>query len=228
MAEQLAFPMPSNAAMGRGDFILAPCNRSALAMLDAWQTWPGNMLLLAGEPGSGKTHLAHIWAADTGAQFAEAIDLTQASVPELAAEGRVVVERIDAIQDMPQPEWAERERALFHLYNLLRSEGGTLLLTSRVAPAHMRIDLADLASRLGALTLIRLGAPDDALLTAVLAKLFADRQIVYAKTLIPYLVTRMDRSLSEAQRIVVSLDAAAWARKKPLTVQLAKDVLGWG
>jgi chromosomal replication initiation ATPase DnaA len=101
------------------------------------------------------------------------------------------------------------ETALFHLHNLLGAQGGALLLTAAVPVRDWGLTLADLASRMQAIAVTRLDPPDDALLSAVLVKLFADRQITVAPALIPYLASRMDRSFAAARDLVARLDALA-------------------
>ncbi|MEL6584883.1 MAG: chromosomal replication initiator DnaA [Pseudomonadota bacterium] len=224
---QIPLSLSNTVRYTRDSFVEAPCNAAALALVEGKADWPGGALLLVGEEGSGKTHLSQVWAHSAGAVVAEADQLTLADVPKVAAQGRVVIERLDALQFCIADVQEAAERALFHLYNLLKQEAGHLLLTSRTAPAQMQIGLPDLASRLRSIAVAKLGAPDDALLEAVLAKLFADRQAKPHPTLIPYLLPRMERSLSSAGAMVDALDEASLARKKPLTPALARDVFDW-
>ena len=72
-------------------------------------------------------------------------------------------------------------------------------------------------------------APDDALLAAVLVKLFADRQIAVAPELIRYL-RRADGPLVRRRRggWSAALDRAGLARHRPITARLAAEVLHSG
>jgi chromosomal replication initiation ATPase DnaA len=72
---------------------------------------------------------------------------------------------------------------------------------------------------------VRLAPPDDALLAAVMVKLFEDRQVRVAPWLVNWLVARMDRSLASARRLVAQLDAAALAAGGPVTRRLAEAIL---
>ncbi|MEZ5687090.1 MAG: DnaA/Hda family protein [Paracoccaceae bacterium] len=219
MSRQLAFDLPLKQAQGREDFFVAPANALALATLDAPQGWPGRRMLLIGPEGAGKSHLAQIWADAEGALLLAATDLAEADIPTLATRA-VVLEDAEAIAGNP-----DAEEALFHLYNLAQAEGGTLLLTARMPPRDWGIVLPDLASRMQALASVRISPPDDALLTAVLVKLFNDRQLTVAPQLIDWLVTRMDRSLATARRLVAALDARALAEGRKISRQLAGEVL---
>jgi chromosomal replication initiation ATPase DnaA len=205
---QLAFDLPSLQAFRREDFFVSPANAHALDAI----TDPANRcLLLVGPQGTGKTHLAHIWAAASGGTVLPLANLPR-HLPRLAPDAAIAIDNADA----PDRD----ETTLFHLYNLLATSG-RLLLTATTPPRDWGVHLADLMSRLQSLPLVRLDAPDDALLSAVLIKLFADRQIVVLPNLIPYLVTRMERSIAAARTLVAGLDAAALAQGRPVTRTLA-------
>jgi chromosomal replication initiation ATPase DnaA len=219
MATQLGFDLPVRAALGREDFFVSPANAMAVALLEGWQGWPGRKLLLIGPAGAGKTHLAHVWAAQSRARILPAASLEQADIPALA-QGHVVVEDIDQIAGQQGAE-----QALFHLHNLVIAEGHSLLLTSACAPQHLGLSLPDLQSRVQGCQSASLGAPDDRLLGAVLMKLFADRQLVPTPDTLPYLVRWMTRSFDSARQIVAEMDAQALAQGRPLNRALAREVL---
>ncbi len=222
MSRQLAFDLPAPARHRREDFFVSPANAVALASLDDWRGWPGGKLMLTGPPGAGKTHLAAIWAAETGAAVVRAADLAQGDLPDLAAAGRVVVEDADEIAGDRRAE-----TLLFHLHNMV-TPAGRLLITAVRAPRDQGLVLPDLLSRMQAAPLARLDSPDDALLSAVLVKLFADRQIAVPANLIPWLVARMDRSVAAARDLVALLDAHALAEGRAVTRVLAARMLGPG
>jgi chromosomal replication initiation ATPase DnaA len=216
---QLAFDLPARQAYRREDFFVSPANATALAAIDAWHGWPGGKMLLVGPQGSGKTHLARLWAQETRAACLPATDLSTADLPALSAHGAVAIEDAEAAAGHPGAE-----AAFFHLHNLV-TQSGHLLVTAATPPRDWGLALPDLASRLQAAPVTRIEAPDDALLSAVLIKLFADRQITVPPTLIPYLVQRMERSIAAAGDLVARLDAHALAAGRPVTRQLAARVL---
>ena len=219
MAEQLGFDLPSRTALERDAFFVAPSNAVALAMIDTWPAWAGGKLVLCGPEGAGKTHLAHVWAGVSGATIVSAIDLARDDVPSLA-QNHIVVEDLPEIAGN-----TAAETALFHLHNLTLAEGHNLLLTGAAPVASWGLHLPDLMSRLQGTTAVAVEAPDDALLSALLVKLLADRQLTPKPALIAYLVKRMDRSFAGAIDLVARLDAASLARKKPITTALAAHVL---
>jgi len=219
MAEQLSFDLPVRQALGREDFFVSPANALAVAMIESEAPWPGGRLVLSGPAGSGKTHLTHVWAARTGARIVSASTLRDEDVPQLAG-GPVAVEDVPEIAHDP-----DAQRALFHLYNLVLSEGHALLLTGRLDPALWHLGLPDLQSRVQSAQHVALNPPDDALLMAVLTKLFADRQLAPKPDVIPYLVARMDRTFAAAGQLVDRLDRAALAEGRTLTRALAARLL---
>ncbi len=216
---QLPLDLRIRPALGREAFFVAPCNADAVALIDAWRGWPGRKLVLAGPPGAGKTHLAHVWAAAAGARMVAAAGLTEAGLPALAR-GPIAVEGADAVAGDPAAE-----RTLFHLHNLSATEGGTLLLTADTPPATWPLVLPDLRSRLEAAPLARIAPPDDRTLRAVLVKLFADRQLSPSPAVIDVLAQRMDRSFAGARELVARLDAAALAERSAVTRPLALRIL---
>lgn len=215
MIRQLAFDLPNPAAMTREDFFVAPSNALALQAVENWQNWPGRKLLLVGPDGAGKTHLARIWAVMANAVVLSAGDLADADVARLA-------DRAVAVEDADRIGPAEAQ--LFHLHNLVTGTG-SLLLSARTPPRDWGLRLPDLISRMQATPIAQLDAPDDALLSAVLVKLFADRQVAVPGNLIPYLVSRMPRSVGAARALVSGLDARALAAGRPITRALAGEVL---
>ena len=217
MGEQLTFDLPVRPALGREDFFVSPANALAVATLDQPELWPNGKLLLIGPEGAGKTHLAMVFAARTGAQVIEAGDLAAADLPEAAA---LVIENADTAAGDP-----DAETALFHLHNHMTGRGGLLLLTAARAPRDWGLTLPDLQSRMEATATATLLPPDDALLGAVLVKLFADRQLQVAPGFIRWLVRRIDRSFATARAVVAALDAEALATKRPINSTLAATLL---
>lgn len=217
MAEQLTFDLPPEVARGRADFFTSPSNALAVAALETPDRWPGARMALIGPEGSGKSHLAGVWAQDAGAAVIEARALAGADIDALAT-ANLCVE--DADRAGPQAD-----AALFHLYNLMSERGHSLLLTTRTMPVRWPVALPDLQSRLATLPCAEISAPDDALLAALLMKLFHDRQLTPPPNLIAYAVPRMERSFAAAQSLVTELDRMALARGAKITRALAGELL---
>jgi len=216
---QLALALPHAESFARADFLPGQGNESALALIEGWPDWPDRVVALVGPEGSGKSHLAAIWADRAGARFLAARALAITDLPAALATGALVLEDLVAGE--------VNERALFHLLNLTREEEAHVLLTARAAPAVGTIALADLASRLRAIPVVNLAPPDDALLRAVLVKLFADRQLDVDEGLVSYLLSRLERSFAALRATVDRLDVEALRRQRPVTRALAAEVLNF-
>jgi chromosomal replication initiation ATPase DnaA len=213
---QLTLALDHEESFAREDFLAGPSNAAALAQIERWPDWPDRALLLVGPEGSGKSHLGAIWAQLAGARVVAARALEAVKLPATLATGALVVEDL--------AEGAFEERALFHLLNLVREEAAWLLMTARQPPAALTITLRDLASRLAALPVVQLAPPDDALLRAVIVKLFADRQIAVEENVVSYLLTHIERSFAAARAAVERLDREALRLKRPVTRALAGEL----
>ncbi len=220
MVDQLTFELGLPApTFSREDFVVSDSNREALAWIDRWPDWPAPALALNGPSGCGKTHLGRIWAARANAAVMDGADLEGKSVPDLtalASSSAAIV--IDHAERAP-------ERGLFHLYNLMRERGRHLLLISEAPPAHWRIALPDLASRLRAAPAVAVAPPDDELLGSIILKQLADRQLHAGPGVVQYLVSHMERSADAARRVVAALDRRALAERREIDRRLAVDVL---
>lgn len=214
---QLAFTLPHAESLTRDNFLEGPANAAGLALVDSWPEWPNRIMLLVGPEGSGKSHLAAIWAEQAGARSTSAHALTAAGVPGALATGALVVE------DLNPSDFDER--ALFHLMNLAREDEAFVLITARVPPSAFQIDLRDLRSRLRAVPAVSLLPPDDALFRALIVKFCADRQMAVDESVVSYLTTRIERSYAAARRAVELLDTEALRLGRPVTRALAAELL---
>ena len=205
-AKQLSLRLASPPVFTRAAFATSAANERAVALVEAWPRWPGGALALVGPEGSGKTHLATLWAERAGAVRHD---------PATPCEGRpVLVEDAETIGD----------EALFHLINRATTDGG-LLLTARTRPTAWPAALPDLRSRLNALTVAEMGEPDDALMIAVLEALFREKLRRPAPDLYEYLLRRIPRSVAVAREVVARLDEAAGEQGRELTRAVARAVL---
>ncbi len=211
-ARQLAFDLSYRPALGREDFLVTSCNADAVGWIDRWPDWPAPALVLAGPAGGGKTHLAAVWQAISGARATGGDEAD----PARSGGGPWLVDDADT---------AIGEAALLRLYNVTAEAGATLLLVARQPPARWGVKLPDLASRLRAAPVAAIRDPDETAIAAVLVKLFADRQSAVDPDVIAYLLPRMERSFAAARDLVARLDRAALASRRRVTVPIARGVL---
>ena len=214
---QLIFDMPHRDALGEEDFLVSQSNAAAVALIDRWPDWPVRAAVISGPPGSGKSHLAHVWQAKSGAHLLKAHEIDRQNVPDVAAHGAVAVEDLD--------KGPIDEQALFHLLNLVREQKIHVLFTSAIRPGDLPIRLPDFSSRLKAIPLAEIAAPDDALLSAVLVKLFSDRQLAVEPAVIAYCLVRMERSMDFARRLVAGIDTLGLTMQRAVTRALAAKAL---
>ncbi len=212
---QLALALDHAESYAREDFLSGASNGAALALIESWPDWPARAVALVGPEGSGKTHLATIWAAAAGARVISGRHLGETDLPGALATGALVIEDAAAVTDEP---------ALFHLINLARVEGAFLLFTARSAPTLWPVSLPDLVSRLRALPVVALDRPDDDLLRGVLLKVAADRQLSLDDSVVRYLLTRIERSLAAARAAVIALDKEALRQGRAPSRALAAEM----
>jgi chromosomal replication initiation ATPase DnaA len=217
-AEQLTLDLPHRPAFGAEDFLVSDCNLGAVRLIDSWPNWQENAKLLIGPAASGKTHLARVWQALSGAELLSPSGLDMASLDAMGAGTALIVEDVDRA--------GYDEKALFHLLNVAREKRVFVLLTARDAPNRFDCSLPDLRSRLNALPAIRIGAPDDALLKTVMLKHFADRQLAIDPKSLDFLALHIDRSLAAAALAVAAVDRAALATGRKISRQLVAEALG--
>ena len=217
LPRQLTLDLPVEPRFGREDFLVSPSNARAWDMFESWPNWPDRVLLLLGPTGAGKSHLAAIWAARTGARLLNASALPKADLPALAKAPAILLEEADSAPRV--------ENELFHLLNLVREAGTYLVVTARQWPDSWGLATRDLVSRLRLAPAVEIGEPDDALVRAVLVKLFVDRQLVVDTSVVEYLALRIERSLDAARAVVEALDREALAQNRPITRPIAAEVL---
>ena len=220
---QLPLDLRHRPAMGREDFLVSPSNADAVKWIDLWPDWPGPALVLCGAPGSGKTHLGEVWETRSDALVCpqnlteeSPLAVSELAVGAIAAGACVLVDDVDLRAD---------DAALFHLFNSVVGAGGHMLFLARTPPARWRGRLADLVSRLSAAPNVRIHAPDESLMAAVMIKMFPDRHLTVGADVLAYLVARMERSFDEARRLVAELDAASLASRRGVTLPLAREIL---
>ena len=206
MTEQLALDLPVRPAFGRSNFWVAPCNQEAIAWIDKYPDWPMHALLIYGESGSGKTHLAAIFSD----KRVEADALTEDFMPD---EEKIVVENVEKLHN---------EKALFHLFNRVHEMGGGLLMTAQKVP---NFQLPDLQSRIGMTPKAEIQMPDEQTIISVCAKMFLDKQAIVEPSVLTYIATHVARSFDAVRKVVNMADELSLAKGRPITIYVIKEAL---
>ena len=214
---QLALALAHEESLAREDFLTGPSNAAALALIDGWPDWPGRAVVLIGPEGSGKSHLAAIWAQAAGARSVAA-----RAVGGGTGAGRARDRRAGG-RGSRRPASSRSGRCF--ICSILPARRKPSFCSRHAArPPDGRWPCATSARGSG-IAGGRLSPPDDALLRAVLVKLFADRQLAVDESLIGYLATRIERSFAAARAAVARLDREAMRQQRPLTRALAAELL---
>lgn len=210
---QLIIPLHAAPSYASEDFVISSSNRLAYDSLMQWPHWPDYGYWLCGESGSGKSHLASLWQSAAKA-------IRPASLEHALTQGGALL--IDPVPDLT---CAHTASALFHLLNHVKQARSHVLLVANQSPAHTPCPLPDLHSRLKALPVATLNAPDESLLSAVWFKAFADKQLQVAPAVIDYLCAHCERSFAAIQHHVERIDRAALTQKRAVTIPLIKSLL---
>ncbi len=219
--KQIPLDLGARHALSRGDFHIGISNRDAVGWIDRWPDWPAPVLVLQGSPASGKSHLTTVWQEKTNAAIINPEMLTYRSADNLFDLGEALV--LDGLD--PWIGDRDAETTLFHLYNMLKEEQKTMMVTMRMAPSQVDFAIPDLSSRFRAAPCVSIHAPDDMLLASVLIKLFSDYQLSVSNDVIGYLLPRMERSFAAARDVVQRADHIALAEKRGISVPLMRKVL---
>ncbi len=220
-AQQIPFDLPARSALARDDFLVTDSNRAAVDWIDRWPKWPAPLLIISGPAASGKSHLAAVWRERAGAEMIRPEMLVSRTAEQICAAGEHLL--FDGLD--PWLGEREAEATLFHIYNILKEEKRSMMVTMRMTATEVPFEIADLASRFRAAPLVEIRPPDDMLLGSVLIKLFADRQLIVSHDVIAYILPRMERSFAAARDLVERADRLALSQKRKITVPLMRDVL---
>lgn len=223
--KQIPLEFPHRPSLGKEDFLVAKCNVEAVQMIDSWPNWPHFAICIYGSEGCGKTHLANVFSHNVSAfeNYPYRIPCVQAQDINLESPHKLFSRHHCLIVENLTRKI--NNEAIFHLYNLFRNEGGNILFTADQAPARMNFPLPDLQSRLNIMPSIEIKAPDDDLLSALILKLFTDRQIMLTPELIEYIVANMQRSFAYARKLVDEIDRISLSRKRAVTIPIIKDAM---
>lgn len=214
---QIPLDLPFRSANGREDFLVAACNEAAVAWVDRYPNWSDAVAVLRGPSGSGKSHLTAVWATAARAVWLSGPDMRVTDLADRIGEATAVA--VDDADRCAEPD------CLFHLVNMMRERKGHLLIAVREPPARWTFGTADMRSRLAAVPLLELGAPDDAILQAVLVKQFDDRGIQVAPQLVRSLLTWMPRTFDAARALVGEIDRLSLAAKRKPSAQMVRPAL---
>lgn len=210
---QLTLNIEREPSYAAADFVPDASNDEAMRWLADPASWPAGRLVLAGPPGTGKTHLLRATATTRGWELRRGAELR--GLPEAPTRG-IALDNADAAE----------EAALFHLINACAEAGLPLLMAAAQPPSRWRVALPDLRSRLAATAVAMLDEPSDTLLEALLAKHLADLQFEIPD---PYVVRllrrRLPRSAAAMAEAVARLGRASLVAGRKLRREDALEAI---
>jgi len=221
---QLVLDFEHRPALESEDFLVTPCNQEAVAWIDEWPHWSSPAFVIHGPSGCGKSHLAQVFLARTSGVRISPLQLLEKDSPALLGGAAACLLDDMDVAFAPGNKGA-LEEALLHLYNTLKEQGSTMMITAKSPPSRWGVSLADLSSRLKTATLAEISAPDDVLLAAVLVKQFSDRQLRIDRDVVAFVQTRIERSFRALGQLVAAADKLALAEKRRITIPLMRRVL---
>ena len=222
---QIAFQFSPQPYLGREDFMVSSCNFEAFQIIDSWPEWTFFAICLYGPKGCGKTHLSRIFSDKVSVQTHYPYKIPSIKADKISLESPFELfkqHRCLIVEDLTTNI---NQEAMFHLYNLYRNEGGNILFTSEHAPARMNFAIADLQSRLNIIPAIAIGEPDDEMLSALILKLFNDRQLLVSPEIVTYMVQNMQRSFDFCNKLVAEIDNISLARKRAVSINIVKEAI---
>ena len=204
-------------AIGGQDFQVTLSNKQAFQWLDLWPDWGVPAIIIYGATGCGKSHLVNLFSVKSGGLLVTPALIRKMGISKILEEVNICI--------LDDAEMGFEEEALLHLYNGLMSSGGQILMTAKKPPSQWGLSLLDLESRLNSIPCVKIGLPDDRLLEAVFAKHFSDRQLLVGSDVVAYLIPRIERSLSMAQKIVDKIDKLSLSSGRKVTLPLVRQIL---
>lgn len=219
MPAQIPLPLETAPSLTRAEFIIADANRDALAFIESWPAWAIAAAAVYGPAASGKSHLAEIWVARSGAQRIAAAALSGSAFALLDRGYPLIIEDVDS--SLPNPA---RDSAIFELLEAA-TPAVPVLLTGRAPPPQWPAVLPDLSSRFSAIVAFSLWAPDDELLRKLAHKLFDDRQLAVPETTVEQIIRAVERSPATIRALVAQADAKALAENRTISAALIREIL---
>ncbi|MBN1413838.1 MAG: chromosomal replication initiator protein DnaA [Bacteroidales bacterium] len=225
------------------NFVEGECNRLARSAGYAVANNPGgtafNPLLIYGESGLGKTHLAQAIGIEIKEKYP---DKTVLYVPANRFQTQFVeairnntkndflhfYQMIDVLVIDDVHEFAGKEKTqdiFFHIFNHLHQSGKQLILTSDKPPVELQGLEQRLLSRFKWGLSADLQVPDFETRIAILEQKIYKDGILLPSEVIEYIATHITDNVRELEGALISLLAQSTLNKKEITLNLAKEMI---
>ncbi|MDR3186915.1 MAG: hypothetical protein LBT63_00575 [Holosporaceae bacterium] len=219
--QQEIFDFPKIENIRWSDFIKSNENSEAIACLTEWPTWPHNGVILFGGVGTGKTHLAALWAQTANAVYVLAEALNHDPRDLFASDCNFVIDNFDDFLAIS----AGRQDWLFHFFNIAHEKGRYFLILSKTNPVSWNMELNDLKSRMLTLSAAEIQNPGDELLFKIAKKIARDLELTVPDDVLSHLLYVIDRNVASMAEVLKTLDKLSLQQKKTITLAFAKRYL---
>ena len=217
MSEQEILSFPETQKLDWSSFIESSENYEAIKYLIKWPQWDSNGLIIYGNSGVGKTHLANLWKQTAGAVFITE-DFLKSDPRNLFFKSKnFIFDDFDNFLKIENFDW------LFHFINIAREKQRYFILISKFQPSFWKVNLKDLSSRLLALPTVYIQNPSDELLLKIAEKLCKDLGISIHRNTLQYILNRIDRKVNSVAALLKILDKLSLQNQKKITIQFIKN-----
>lgn len=223
--EQLVLNFGYKEMMGREQFFRSDSNEMALSIIEKYNEWPRNKLILVGPKGCGKSHISSMLGDELDTKIYYAKDFNLPQVSNSVKKSLVIIEDLHELQKLNNFKRKEIEEALFHLLIKIENSDTRIFITGCKNPIDWQIKLPDLSSRLHTFALAKIENPDDRLFLSLILKFFSDKQLSASPAVINFIAARIDRTYLEARKFVDLVDQRALKDKREISLKLVRSVL---
>lgn len=223
---QLPLDFKTSPSYASDRFVCGAANQQAYNWITRWPNWPdeNRILNIFGPKASGKTHLSYLLPQDRVIRIPA--DLTHWLTDEFQPFLEQNIEHaVIFICDFSAQNIMDNEEEYYHIFNQIRGSVHSLLYLSDSPITQLNIQLADLRSRVRAITVQEIFLPDDGLLSAVLLKLAADKQLLLTAEMITLILANSERSFDAMKLMIDRLDNRALETKKPVSLHLIRQLI---
>lgn len=217
--QQEIFPFHKVENLNWNDFVMSEENLDAVSSLTKWPQWITNGLIIHGEPGTGKTHLAALWAQSANAIYVLNESLKHNTRDLFQNNCNFVIDNFENFLTTSNYAW------LFDFLNIAKEKNRSFLILAKKHPQSWGITLKDLSSRIFTIPCVKIHQPNDELLLKIAQKISKDLQISIQKDVLQYLLNFIPRDVKSIWSLLKTLDQLSMQKHKSINLAFVKNYL---
>ncbi len=185
-------------------------------------------LYIWGSQGTGKTHLLQAACKQADDMNSQVTYIPLKQHEEFDSEifnglGKLDLICVDDLEFISgNLEWQQR---LTLLYNEIRDNNNSIILSSTSSPKNIKIELDDLKSRLVWGQVHKIKPPNDELKIEILKRKASERSFELSESVAEFLIHRTDRDLNSLIKILDVIDHSSLAAKRKVTIPFVKKLI---